>query len=344
MFSKNLTYYRLKMNMTKKALAEACGVSAMAITHYEKGTRRPDMAIIQKMADVLQVNVSDFIASRRSGLTFHHGEFRKNSRLSVNRQEYVREAVEEYFGRMFNVVDCLGMNALPDKPALQKLKYTGSFENDAATLRDALHLPKDGPITELISILENTGIFVLELNLTDTNFSGMNGTVNGYPYIVINKNMNAMRKRSTIVHELAHIMFEDLGEDEESYATAISGAFLIPQADLYRRLGLKRTRITKDFVSICKEYGISTYLLVKRAAQNGIVSEGLAQNFYIKAGKAGWRSSEPDWIDKPEEPSLFRQLVYRAINEGELNLQKGAELLHLPYSVVADNCGLVEVM
>jgi len=344
MFSKNLTYYRLKRNMTKKALAEACGISAMAVTHYEKGTRKPDMTIIQKMAEVLQVNVSDFIASRRSGLAFHHGEFRKNTRLSLTRQEYIREAVEEYFGRMFNVVDCLGINALPDAPAIHNLSYTGSYEDDAEALRGALHLPEDGPIIELISILENSGFFVLEIDLTDTNFSGMNGTVNDYPYIVVNKNMNPMRKRSTIVHELAHIMFENLGEDEETYATAVSGAFLIPKADLHRRLGLRRSRITKDFAAICREYGISIYLLVKRAAQNRIISEGLEQAFYIKANKAGWRSSEPSWIDKPEEPALFAQLVYRAINEGELNLQKGAELLHLPYSVVADNCGLMEVM
>jgi len=345
MFAKNLTYYRLKRNMTKKDLAQACGVSAMAITNYEKGTRRPDMSVIQKMADVLQVNVSDFIASRCSGLTFHHGEFRKNSRLSVSRQEYIRAAVEEYFGRLFNVVDCLGMEALPDRPAgIHQLSCSGSCEEDAAALRQALHLPKDGPVTELISLLENAGFFVLEIDPEDHHFSGMNGTVNGYPYIVVNSSMNAMRKRSTIVHELAHIMFTDLGEDEETYATAVSGAFLIPQADLYRRLGLRRSRITRDFAAICRDYGISTYLLVKRASLNGIISHGLEQDFYIKANKAGWHSSEPSWIEQPETPSLFTQLVCRAVNEGELTIQKGAELLQLPYSAVADSCGLMEVM
>ncbi|MCR5058421.1 MAG: helix-turn-helix domain-containing protein, partial [Clostridiales bacterium] len=37
MFNKNLKYYRLQKNMSKKELADKCGVSAMAITHYENG-------------------------------------------------------------------------------------------------------------------------------------------------------------------------------------------------------------------------------------------------------------------------------------------------------------------
>ena len=53
MFEKNLKYYRLKKNMTKRALAEACGVTPMAITNYESGKRRPEMAIIKKMAEAL---------------------------------------------------------------------------------------------------------------------------------------------------------------------------------------------------------------------------------------------------------------------------------------------------
>ena len=41
MFEKNLKYYRLKNKMTRKALAEAIGVTPMAISNYESGKRRP---------------------------------------------------------------------------------------------------------------------------------------------------------------------------------------------------------------------------------------------------------------------------------------------------------------
>ena len=93
MFSKNLKYYRLKSSMTKRELAGQVGVSPMAISNYENGKRKPDLELLKKMAKVLGVRVSEFLAVRNDKLPFCHGEFRKNSTLSVTQQEYVRESV-----------------------------------------------------------------------------------------------------------------------------------------------------------------------------------------------------------------------------------------------------------
>ena len=343
MFNKNLKYYRLKKNMSKKDLAEACGVTPMAITNYEQGTRRPEIEIINKMAKALDVGVADFIRSRNDNLAFVHGEFRKSSQLSKSQQEYVKEAVEEYFGRFFDAVDYLGGEPLPSPPDIRCLKSSGDFEKDAVQLRNQLSIPQKGPIEDVIAILENQGILVIMLDFDNRHFSGMNGTVNGYPYIVVNKNMTAERIRSTISHELTHMMFElDDDINEEQFATEVSGAFLITKEDILREMGVRRSAITKDFTLICKEYGISMYLLVVRASQAKVISSSVAQGFYIKAGKAGWRTNEPSRI-KEEKPLLFEQLVFRAINEEDISIQKGVELLQIPYAEVEEGCGLVEV-
>ena len=342
MFNKNLKYYRLKKNMSKKDLAEACGVTPMAITNYEQGTRRPEIEIINKMAKALDVGVADFIRSRNDNLAFVHGEFRKSSQLSKSQQEYVKEAVEEYFGRFFDAVDYLGGEPLPSPPDIHCLKSSGDFEKDAVQLRNQLSIPKKGPIEDVIAILENQGILVIMLDFDNRHFSGMNGTVNGYPYIVVNKNMTAERIRSTISHELTHMMFELDDINEEQFATEVSGAFLITKEDILREMGVRRSAITKDFTLICKEYGISMYLLVVRASQAKVISSSVAQGFYIKAGKAGWRTNEPSRI-KEEKPLLFEQLVFRAINEEDISIQKGVELLQIPYAEVEEGCGLVEV-
>lgn len=343
MFNKNLKYYRLKKNMSKKDLAEACGVTPMAITNYEQGARKPEIEIINKMAKVLDVGVADFIRSRNDNLAFVHGEFRKSSKLTKSQQEYVREAVEEYFGRFFDAVDYLGGETLPSPPDIHCLKSSGDFEKDAVQLRNHLSIPHKGPIEDVIAILENQGILVIMLDFDNRHFSGMNGTVNGYPYIVVNKNMSAERIRSTISHELTHMMFElDDDINEEQFATEVSGAFLITIEDIIREMGVHRKAITKDFTLICKEYGISMYLLVMRASQAKVISSSVAQNFYIKAGKAGWRTNEPSRI-KGERPLLFEQLVFRAINEEDISIQKGVELLQISYAEVEEGCGLVEV-
>lgn len=345
-FEKNLKYYRLKNNMSKKDLAAACGITSMAISNYESGKRKPDIEIIQKLANVLGIQISDFLASRNTKLNFSHREFRKNSTLTKAQQEFVRESVEEYFSRFFDAADCVGGDPLPKSLTCHDLTHTGDIETDAQMLRKDLSLQKEGPIDEVIAVLENKGIMVLELDIQDRHFYGMNGMVNEYPYIVINRNMREERKRTTIVHELAHIKFcdeKELNQDNEKIATAIAGAFLIPKKDLFCELGQRKTSLTKDMTLVCRKYGISMYLLVKRAAQVGIISKNIEKTFYIKANQANWKIMEPNRVMHHEEPQLFRRLVYRAINEEGVSRERGAELLGTSVSSISAFCGRMEV-
>lgn len=346
MFGKNLKYYRLKNNMSMKELADLVQISPMAISYYEKEERKPDMKTIKALAQALHVRVTDFLANRDASLEFCHGEFRKNSKLSAKQQEFVKEEVEEYFGRFYQTVNILGGEVLPECPELHSLELSDSADDNANKMRDKLELSKNGPIGRLIEILENKGFLIYLCDIENDDFSGMNGTVNGRPYIIINKNMNPQRIRSTIAHELAHLLFNwpnDMTDKEvENMANAISGAFLFPVIDMKRELGVRRSAITNDMVGVCREYGISMYMLVMRANKNGIVNDNVARNFYINANKHGWRKNEPDRAEK-EEARLFSQLVYRAVTESDISIQKGAELLHDSYEKVMRECSAMEV-
>ena len=346
MFSKNLKYYRLRKQMSKKELAEKVNISPMAVTYYEQGLRKPSMEILKKMADVLGVKVTDFLTVRNENINVSFCEFRKNSTLSVSQQEYIRESVEEFFGRFMTVVDILGGEILPETPKCHNILLSESVEENASLLRKHLGFSEDGPIEELTGKLENKGILVYECDIDSNKFSGMNGFVNERPYIVLNKNMNPERKRSTIVHELAHLMFkwpEDKSDRErEDEATAIGGAFLFPKSDVIRELGIRRTAVTRDMISVAIEYGISMWLLVKRAELCNVITAAVARSFYIEASKMGWKTSEPSRI-KEEEPSVFKLLVYRAVNEEEICVQRGAELLRVPYNEIMAMRSLCEV-
>lgn len=341
MFGKNLKYYRLKNNMTRKELASLIHVTPMTITHYENGERCPSMETIKALAQVLGIKVTEFLENRNENLMFSHGEFRKNSKLSVKQQDFIRESVEEYFSRFYSVVDVLGGEVLPQAPAAHQINISTDSEKDALAMRKYLKISENGPVGSLMELLENKGVLIYVCDIENDAFSGMNGFVNNRPYVIVNRNMSPERIRSTIAHELAHLLFiwpEDMTDKEiEDTANAISGSFLFPAEDAVRELGIRRTMITRDMNLICREYGISMYLLVKRACLCNIINESVAKDFYIKAGKAGWRKNEPVRIEA-EEPIFFAQLVYRAVSENEISVQKGAELLKKPYSVVEGNC------
>lgn len=344
MLGKNIKYYRLKKNMSIRELASEINVSPMTVSNYERDARKPGMDMIKALAKALDIRVSDFLEDHGNSLQFVHGEFRKNVRLTKTKQEYIREAVEEYFSRFFEVVEILGRKTLGASPKTHALTLQDDVEANAKKLREYLHLPASGPVGNLIEVLENQGILVMFLNIDDDDFSGMNGTVNGRPYIVINSNMSAERIRSTLVHETSHFAFawpESIQEQEnEKMATAISGAFLFPEDDAFRELGGRRTAVTNDMISVCQEYGISMFLLVKRANICRIISDTAAKDFYIRASRAGWRKAEPERTAK-ERPGLFSQLVYRAVCENDITVQKGAELLKQPYETVQKQCAAI---
>ena len=91
---------------------------------------------------------------------------------------------------------------------------------------------------------------------------------------------------------------------------------------------------TKDGFSLhYDEYG---------SGEQHIISAQVARDFYIKVSKAGWRTAEPSRIER-EKPALFEQLVYRAVNEEEISVQRGAELLKVPFDTVLTMCHFNEV-
>ena len=126
----------------------------------------------------------------------------------------------------------------------------------------------------------------------------------------------------------------------EKRATAIGGAFLITKNDIIRELGIRRNTVSRDMILTAVEYGISVMLLVTRAKICGVVSNSVAKDFYIKASASGWRTNEPTRIE-PEKATLFEQLVYRAVSEADISVQKGAELLHTSYDEIASHCSII---
>ena len=340
MFGKNLQYYRLKCGMTKTALAKKCGLTTMTISNYETGKRKPEsMEIIKHLASALGIRVIDFLPTWHGGLHIQFAEFRKQKGCPKKSQDYVCSSVEEYLNRFYTIIDVLGEKVLPDPPECHSLPLKDA-ESNALSLRRHLKFAMVGSVGKLIEGLENLGIIVFEIDFDEgVKFSGMNGFVNGRPYIVLNRRIPAAVKRSTIAHELAHIMFDwtSFEGDVEKEATAIGGAFLLPKEDATRELGLKRFSLSKDLFTICREYGISYMLLVTRAKVCGIISESVAKNFYIQANKFGWRYNDPTLI-ADEYPTLFEQLVFRAVNLDVISISKGAELLKISSDSLLARC------
>ena len=330
MFGGNLRYFRLEKNLTKKELAAKAGVSTALITYYESGERKPTIQSVKSLATALSISPAQLLENRPD-IAFSHGAFRKSSSLSKAGQEKVRSTVEDYFSRFYTVLSFFPKDVLSPSPFTpnRNVKLFDDVYDAAKRFRKWLDLPSSGPLPNLTNLLENKGFLLCPITAME-GFSGLNGFVLDRPYIAYNADESSERIRFTLIHELVHLYF---GIEDEDEVNGIAGEILFSHEDALRELGPRVKGIAYWMEEVAKEYGISMYSLIYSANQYNIISSSLAKSFYIMAGQRGWKRNEPSRCEK-ETTTLFEQLVYRAVNNDDISIQRGAELLRLSYREV----------
>lgn len=327
MIGKNIKYYRLKNRMTKAELAKRAGLSAMAITHYEKDERNPDFDVMNKLAEALKIPVALFIEHRCDEGDFTYNEFRTNKRMNKRDKEFILENIKKHFENYNLVAELAGGKVLPDPLVMNELIPHKDAETNAKLLRMFLRISELGCIRNITKTFEEKGILVYFVNSNTDSFCGVNGTFNNRPYIAVNSKMSNQEKRMTLIHEFVHMAFnwnciED-NENPEKTVEDIAVAFLLPREDLYREIGLKRTNLSSDMLEVCKEYNIPIREFIKRLYDCKIISHTLMRKCLTEIANL----SEKTICNETEQPKMFRQLVLRLLNEEEITSSRAAELL-----------------
>lgn len=329
MFGKNLKFYRLRSGLTQQELAERVGIGAMAISNYEKGKRQPNYQTVIDLADKLGVAIGALLSDLPDNEELVPGNFR-DSGMTETEISYVEEYITRSVQAFLAVSEWLGMPRASNNLKVKK-SASADFKLDleARNVRQTLGVASQGPIGNIVSVIENLGIFVVEVDDVGSGFSGYAtyGIKSGLNVLAINKNMSPVRKRFTLVHEFIHILYDA----DETVVDDIAGRVLLPTDDLKRELGYKRNSISyADISFIHDEYGVSAACIAYRAYQEGIISRDLY--YSVKDIRIG-NQRIPD-----EYPTRLKQLVCRAVNEKEIGISKAAELLGVSYSEAEDIC------
>ena len=58
-----IRFYREKLGITQKCLADELGVSQAAVANWENGIRKPDIFTLKKLADVLHCTTDELLTS-----------------------------------------------------------------------------------------------------------------------------------------------------------------------------------------------------------------------------------------------------------------------------------------
>lgn len=333
---------RVAAGLSLRDVGEAVGLSAMAISKYERAVIKPSSETLLRLAKTFGVRTEYFFRQPTVELT--EVDFRKHEKLSPQDEARVLEDIRERLERWIELESIIPASwpksfALPKKvPA--KVESFDAVEAVADLVRAAWQLGT-GPIGNLIDKLEEEGIkVILTPHDGSKKFDGLVAKANGHTVIVVGQDWPGDRQRFTLAHELGHLVLHGRiapSMDEERACHRFASAFLVPKAEANRLLGTSRSWLEPQELYMLKhEWGLSMNGWVYRAQDLGILTKAVAKrhwDFFAsqKEGGETWRKNEPGEAYPKECPRRFAQLVYRALAEDLISESKAAELLALPF-------------
>ncbi|MBP2635782.1 MAG: uncharacterized protein H6Q72_1689 [Firmicutes bacterium] len=181
-------------------------------------------------------------------------------------------------------------------------------EEVARMTRAMWNLP-NGPINNMVEVIENAGGIVIPYDLDTNKIDAMSRWIPGSPPLFfINTRMPMDRIRFTLGHELGHvIMHTTPNSDMESQADAFAAEFLMPSKDI--RTSLDNLTLEK-LASLKRLWKVSMAALIYRAKELNKITENQARYLYMQMARLGYKTREPESLEPPkEQPQLFYDLA-----------------------------------
>ncbi|CCV11767.1 transcriptional regulator [Mesorhizobium sanjuanii] len=337
MIGRRLKTARAALSLSLRDLSAVMGamVSPQAIGKYERDEDMPSSRVLGALARALQTSV-DYLLSGEM-MSLEGVEFRRRTKSSKEENSIEARTIH-LLERYLAVEELLKLRSLDwEKPrgAPFPTADVRDAEDAARSVREDWGLGID-PIPRLAELLEERGIKVLSLPLTD--LDGLAAKVmrkdrEAARVIVIRRDTWSERKRFSLAHELGHmVMSPTAGVDPEKAAHRFAGAFLIPADALRAEMGSQRSSISiGELAALKRRYGVSIQAIAYRCRDLAIINAATLSSLYTVFTERGWRSApfeEPERIPFDyEEPHRLERLCLRALTEGVVGQSRAAELL-----------------
>jgi Zn-dependent peptidase ImmA (M78 family) len=310
-----------------RTLAGKAGVSAMAISKYERELDVPGSDVLIRLARELGVKVEFLL--RRNALQLAEASFRCRKALPAKQRKAVLAKVQDLAERFVEAAELFGPVKGPALPSVA-VKDEAGAERAAARLRETWALGQ-GPIENLTAMLEGHDVLVGPVS-AEARFDAATVCTVGepeLPVVVVRRGVPGDRQRFSMAHELGHLVMEpDAGLDCEKTAHRFAAAFLVPADAAKAELGARRAGLDMLELHLLKhKYGLSMQGWVIRAADLSIITPAVAAKLYRLFRAKGWHLTEPGDPLPAEEPERLKLLVLRALAEDLITETRAAELL-----------------
>lgn len=347
-----LAQARLARGLSSVGLSAIIDISPSSISLYEKGEKKPQQNVIDRMAKVLNVPVSFF---------FNQINIEKPKRLFYRSMssatKTTRSKVEAEYEWACEVIDYLMEHfdfpsfELPDLdiPSNFRLIDTDLIERAAQQLREFWSLGLS-PIPNVIAALERNGIIVWRARFESETLDAFSEFREPNPVVSLSTDKNNyFRSRFDGSHELAHlVLHRNIDQSTlnksidfkiiEDQAHLFAGAFLLPAESYSNDLW---SPSLDAFRSLKPRWNVSIAMQIMRCKQLGIINEEQEKRLWINLNRRKWRAAEPlDDSTQPEIPSLISRGIKILVEQKIKSKDQIAQELSLNRAEIERICDL----
>lgn len=301
-------------------------ISHATIGNYERGLSQPSEDVLSLLAEIYQ-RKPEWI--RGTGLVMQGVRYRSLKSVSLDdkkRFEYQAQLWLEAYLYVETKLD----HPLESRHSNFKVEENTTGRQLAEKIRNLrfYKLP-DFPFPSVIRLLENFGIYVIELS-TPARIDAFAARFGKFRVVVLNSNLPNDRIRLTASHELAHHLYEDCmngpalpPEEIERRAFEFASHLLMPESQLIEAFKL---RSMVRLVQYKERFGISLAAMIYRARQSDLIPQRLYERIWQDFARLGIRENEPGYV-APDRPRRMEALFDAAAGEGMISFKEIADLV-----------------
>lgn len=333
-----LTLAREAQGLSQKELAARIETSPSAVSQFESAATNPSPETLARISLALGYPPRFFAEPLRSErLDLNACHFRKLRAAPKREQRQVLARGDLLLSLVRELEDYVLFPQEVVSDCMAEVESEEEIEMLAEHLRSVWGLGQ-GPISDMIALLERLGVLVLELKGHSKTLDAFSTWTQSRPLIFLSSEKNSSsRRRFDCAHELGHLLMHSEADpgnrDFEAQADRFASAFLLP-AETLRREYPKQMN-WGHLRALKRRWKVSLAALIRRAYDLELISEATYRRAYVRLNKAGWREHEPD--EPPmERTSLVLKAVRKLAESGRRQLADLAEAVALRQRTVKD--------
>ena len=343
-------YYGLSIDQVSQ---KAKSIKPADLLRYEEGADFPTYSKLELLAHVYRRPMLYFFFKTQPQDEELITAFRSvEKEIGPHLDMQIRVMMEKASLYRLNIAELFGKQEQPKFTLKLEESNVKSDISLSAWLRDALALPLEKQkqykkaeflVEDLREKLFNIGIYVFKDSFRANDVSGICLYDELFPVILLNNKTSFTRQLFTIFHEIYHLYCKETDVylpklNEETACNRFAGEFLIPTADLQKRLeGVNSFHDMKLIESLADEYTVSRTAMAYRLKSCNKISP----SFYLSVQDDGIRRMNTEssggnfyytrlsYLGKPYVKRVFSDYYAGIINISAVAKYTGLKTAHI---------------